>query len=249
MENTINWHTEKRKLSDLKEWDKNPRIISKEAFVKLKESIKERGFHDILKIDENNVVLSGNQRLRALKDLGYEEVECKVSDEILTEEQKNKVAIESNIQSGEWDIDSLEEDFSDTLDDLGLEDLIPSNESLTEENKLYTAKVVIPTYEPKNEKPSIEELVDTKKAQDLYDRIVESNLDPEVKSFLEIACTRFYVFNYSKIADFYANSNKEIQEMMERLALVIVDYDKAIEYGFLDFVTNILDERKTEHGE
>lgn len=249
MSEEIKWHTEKRDITALKEWDKNPRIITRESYKKLKQAIIERGFHDILKIDENNNVLSGNQRLKILKELGYTEIECKVADRVLTEEEKKKVSLESNIQSGDWDIDMLEDDFLEEIDDLELDDLIPSNESLTEENKLYTGKVVVPTYEPKNEKPPIDELVDCSKGVELLEYIDNANIPNDVKDFLKIACTRHYVFDYSKIADFYANSEKEIQEIMERLALVIIDYDKAIEYGFVDFVNNILEERKTEYGE
>jgi len=36
---------------------------------------------------------------------------------------------------------------------------------------------------------------------------------------------------------------------MEKLALVIVDYDKAIENGFVDFVLDIMEEQEEEYGE
>lgn len=124
----MEWHTEKRKISELKVWDRNPRTISTDSYNRLKRSIEERGFHDILKIDENNVVLSGNQRLQALKELGYTEVECKVSDEILTDEQKDQIAVESNYQDGQWDMDKLANEFSETIESLGIDDLIPNIE-------------------------------------------------------------------------------------------------------------------------
>jgi hypothetical protein len=123
----IKWHTEIRKISELKEWEDNPRIISESRYERLKESIKKRGFHDIIKIDENNVVLSGNQRLKALKELGYEEVECKVSDKILTQDEKDEVAIESNMQDGEWDMDKLAEGFGEVMEEIGFQDLLPVN--------------------------------------------------------------------------------------------------------------------------
>jgi ParB-like chromosome segregation protein Spo0J len=49
----MKWHTEIRKLSELKEWENNPRKISDKAYHRLKEAIEQRGFHDIIKIDEN----------------------------------------------------------------------------------------------------------------------------------------------------------------------------------------------------
>jgi len=121
----MKWHTEVRKIEDLKKWEENPRSISEVEYVKLKKSITKRGFHDILKIDEKNVVLSGNQRLDALKELGYKEVECKVADKILTQEEKDAVALESNIQGGEWDMDKLAEGFEDILEEIGAGDLMP----------------------------------------------------------------------------------------------------------------------------
>ena len=121
----VKWHTETRKVSELKEWGDNPRTISDSAYERLKDSITKRGFHDILKIDENNVVLSGNQRLKALKELGYTEVECKVSDKTLTQEQKDAVALESNTQDGEWDMDKLAEGYSDVMEEIGFGDLMP----------------------------------------------------------------------------------------------------------------------------
>ena len=123
----MKWHTELRKLSELKEWDRNPRKISDKNYTRLKKSIQLRGFHDVLKVDENNVVLSGNQRLKALIELGYKEVECKVSDKILTQDEKKAVALESNLQDGEWDMDRLQEGFGDIMEEIGYGDLLPVN--------------------------------------------------------------------------------------------------------------------------
>lgn len=121
----IDWHTEKRKISALKEWKDNPRTISDKAYERLKGSITKRGFHDVLKIDENNVVLSGNQRLRALRELGVEEVECKVANRKLTQDEKDAVALESNTQDGEWDMDKLAEGYGDVMEEIGFGDLMP----------------------------------------------------------------------------------------------------------------------------
>ena len=50
------------------------------------------------------------------------------------------------------------------------------------------------------------------------------------------------MFNYSKIADYYAHASAEMQDLMEKSALVIIDYDKSIEYGF----THLQEEIKKE---
>ena len=67
----------KLNIKEIKLNDHNPRDITPEMFEKLKKSIQE--FPQMLEtrplvIDENNVVLGGNMRLRALTDLGYEEI-------------------------------------------------------------------------------------------------------------------------------------------------------------------------------
>jgi hypothetical protein len=48
-----------------------------------------------------------------------------------------------------------------------------------------------------------------------------------------LAAYRHIIFSFAKIADYYAHSSAEMQELMEQSALVIVDFDKAIEYGFV----------------
>ena len=119
----LTWHIKKRKLSELKYWDKNPRQISKENYERLKQRIIERGFHDVLKLDENDVVLSGNQRLRALIELGVKETNCIIPDRVMTEEEKDKVGLESNINDGETDFDVLANNFDmDLLHDVGFTD-------------------------------------------------------------------------------------------------------------------------------
>jgi hypothetical protein len=109
--NPIFWTAEKRKVSEIKNWGSNPRKITKEAFEKLKDRISKRGFHDVIKIDTENNVLSGNQRKRALMDLGIEEVNVLVPNRILTETEKKEVVLESNLDDGIWDFDILANEF------------------------------------------------------------------------------------------------------------------------------------------
>ena len=59
------------------------------------------------------------------------------------------------------------------------------------------------------------------------------------QAFLIYAAYRHTVFDYSKIADYYAHSSKEIQELMEDSALVIIDFDAAIEKGYVKLTKDI----------
>ena len=98
MHEPLVWKIETRKLSSLNGWSENPRKMTEVQFEKLKKRIKERGFHDILKIDVDGTIVSGNHRQQALKDLGYDEVDVKVPNRPLTEKERKEVALESNIQ-------------------------------------------------------------------------------------------------------------------------------------------------------
>lgn len=117
----IEWHVKKLSVKELKPWKKNPRKISKEALEKLKERIIARGFHDVIKIDTDNTILSGNQRKKVLEDLSVMEVIVLYPNRALTEEERNKVALESNTNDGEWDFELLKDFKLDTLLDIGFD--------------------------------------------------------------------------------------------------------------------------------
>jgi DNA modification methylase len=116
------------KISEVKPNPKNPRIIKDDKFKKLVKSIQE--FPDMLNkrplivftdVDNKYVVLGGNMRLKALKELKHETVPIIVADE-WTEEQKNEFLIKDNVGFGEWDWDSLANEWdAEKLDDWGLD--------------------------------------------------------------------------------------------------------------------------------
>jgi len=113
----------------------------------------------------------------------------------------------------------------------------------------YSSKIEAPIYEPKNAKPHILELCDKEKTKRLLREIDQSNLPIEEKTFLMDAARRHMVFNYEKIADYYAHATPEMQRLMERSALVIIDFDKAIEYGYVKLCDEIRNQYMEEYGE
>lgn len=96
----------------------------------------------------------------------------------------------------------------------------------------YTHKIDIPQYKPTGEMPEIRELIDESKAHALLEDILMAKLDQEERSFLIKATYRHMAFNYRKIAEYYAHASKEMQALMEKSALVIIDYDDAIKNGY-----------------
>ncbi len=109
----------------------------------------------------------------------------------------------------------------------------------------YTSKVQIPQYLPSNKKPFIEELINTQKYGKFISHINNSNVSDEEKKFLRFAATRHIVFNYSKIADYYAHAEPEMQRLMEESALVIIDINDAIANGYVNLgkeIKNIVEQ-------
>lgn len=115
-------------------------------------------------------------------------------------------------------------------------------------DKKYVGKIDAPVYEPKNIKPYILELYNTEKSNNLIDKINKSSLPKAEKEFLIQASKRHIVFNYEKIADYYAHSNKEMQNLMEESALVIVDFNQAIENGFVQVCEELKKQYTGEYG-
>lgn len=122
-------------------------------------------------------------------------------------------------------------------------------QAVKDEDRKYSTKIEAPIYEPKNKKPHVLELYNVEKTNKLIAEIQESNLPDQEKVFLIEASKRHTVFNYEKIADYYAHSNKEVQNLMERSALVIIDFNKAIEYGYIKLCDDIKSQYMEEHGE
>tara|TARA_R100001086_G_scaffold98078_1_gene48801 strand:- start:1367 stop:1759 length:393 start_codon:yes stop_codon:yes gene_type:complete len=111
-------------------------------------------------------------------------------------------------------------------------------EDSTNESK-YTKKVDVPLYEPKNKKPHVLELYDQNKTNQLIANIRASSVSEDDKKFLIESAKRHTVFNYEKIADYYAHSSKEVQQLMEQSALVIIDFEKCISLGFTKLTESI----------
>lgn len=111
----------------------------------------------------------------------------------------------------------------------------------TVEDSKYTKKINIPQYMPDSVKPAISDMYDMRKYLQLLSDINVSNIPEEEKEFLRTAAARHIVFNYGKIADYYAHATPEVQELMEQSALVIIDFNDAIANGYVKLSKNIKD--------
>ena len=102
-------------INEIKPNPSNPRIIKDDKFKKLVKSIQD--FPQMLElrpivIDENNIVLGGNMRLKACIEAGLKDVPVKQAKD-LTQQQKNEFIIKDNVGFGEWDWDDLANNWND----------------------------------------------------------------------------------------------------------------------------------------
>jgi DNA modification methylase len=115
-------------IDQIKPNPKNPRVIKDDKFLKLKKSIED--FPDMLNkrpliafTDKDNkyVVLGGNMRLKASKELGLKELPIILADD-WTEEQKAEFLIKDNVGFGEWDWSVLTTEWDvENLSEWGLD--------------------------------------------------------------------------------------------------------------------------------
>lgn len=239
----------KRKTAELIGAEYNPRQLSVEQFNQLKDSLNRFGFVDPILVnmnkDRENIVIGGHSRLKVATELGYTEVPCVELN--LSLEQEKELNIRLNKNTGSFDFDMLANHFdTDDLISWGFEDweLDISKEEPEDNNENdnpYTDKIEAPIYEPSEEKPEVNELYNDDKVKELINDISKVNMPDSVREFLFAAATRHRVFDYRKIADYYAHADKEVQELMEDSALVIIDFDKAIENGFVKFSSELWD--------
>lgn len=107
---------QKIKIYKIKGNPNNPRLIKDAKFLALVKSIKE--FPEMLElrpiiVDENYMVLGGNMRWKAAKEIGLKDVWIDVA-EGFTKEQKDQFVIKDNVTYGEWDWTMLANDWDST---------------------------------------------------------------------------------------------------------------------------------------
>lgn len=267
-------------LDDLIPFQGNLKSIDKSKFDKLKSSLIKDGlplgFH-VWKDSKGKVfIIDGHHRqlaLKALQDEGYHipALPCTL---VMAKNKKEaaKAVLISNSKYAEMSQESLSDFMIDMELDFGELEFLDLNlnldlklndfnkDNLSEEDKeilediqnKYSDKISSPVYNPKlDEAPPVSELFSIEKYNELVKEINERDLPKEIKSFLICAASRHIVFNYENIAEFYCHQNKTIQELMEKSALIIIDFKKAVENGFVrlsEELNDIYENQKQETG-
>ncbi len=224
---------------------RNPRK-NDHAVDRIASAIREFGFKVPIIAKSNGDVVDGHLRLKAAQKLGMDTVPVVIADDLTDAQVKAfRISVNRMAEFAEWDDELLRIEFAElgdlefdlSLTGFGLDEIDALSFDDDSERELdaekYTSKIETPIYEMKGKKPAIGELYNTDKTGDLTKRIMAADLPDDVRGFLMAAATRHTVFNYENIAEFYAHQDREVQELMEQSALVIVDYSKAIENGYV----------------
>jgi ParB-like chromosome segregation protein Spo0J len=239
------------KITDLKPNPNNPRIIKDDKFKKLvtslsdfPEMMEKRPMVCVTDTDGKLYPLGGNMRLRAFKELKYKEIPDSwiiLADE-WSEEKRKEFTIKDNVGFGEWDFDTLANEWNvEELAEWGLD--IPMLNDKDEQQEIEDLfNIELPFYTPSEDLPNVNDLADVSKTQELNAQIDLLKIDEELKEILKIRASFFTDFNFQKIADYYAQQTDEVKELFEELGMVILAPKEALERGFINLKNEITDE-------
>lgn len=233
----------------LKPYVGNAKLHPAEQVEQIKKSIEEFGFNDPIAIWHEGVVVEGHGRLLAVMEMPEIKEVPVIRLDNLTDEQRraymlvhNKLTMNTNFDFSllEMELEGIEmdmEQYGFSVNDFDLSG---------DTDEKYTTKANIPQYEPTGELVGLQELVDTGKRNLLVEEINAADILESEKIFLREAANRHLVFNYQKIAEYYATASKEMQELMEKSALVIIDIDNAIANGYAKLSESIENMREND---
>ncbi len=219
-------------IDSIKAYKNNAKKHPPEQIEQIKKSIEQFGMDDPIGIWKNEVV-EGHGRLIACRELGHKQVPIIRLDHLTNEERKAYMLVHNKLTlNSDFDVnilnDELEAITSINMLDYGF---VITDEELEDK---YTKKINTPQYEMRGIEPAVDELVDDTKAKKYLNDIEKANVTEEQKEFLRKAVSRLYVFDYKNIAEYYAHQDAEMQKLMERLALVLIDYNDAILNGYVE---------------
>lgn len=116
-------------VSEIKDDFGNPRKVTQKKLEELNASLEEFGDFGVIVVDENNDVISGNQRVKVLKEKNPDEVVLCKRLIGYSKSEKRAINIKANSHAGDWDLDLLADWTADLNVDLGID---PESEEVDE---------------------------------------------------------------------------------------------------------------------
>lgn len=116
-------------VSEIRDDFGNPRKVTQKKLEELNASLEEFGDFGVIVVDENNDVISGNQRVKVLKEKNPDEVVLCKRLIGYSKSEKRAINIKANSHAGDWDLDLLADWTADLNVDLGID---PESEEVDE---------------------------------------------------------------------------------------------------------------------
>ncbi len=249
------------KLSDLHADKRNANKGTEEGAKLLKKSLTELGAGRSILVDKNNNIIAGNKTHNKAEEAGITDtiivesdgtklIVVKRTDIDIDSKEGRALALADNKVSQvnlEFDaevIDQIAVDFGIDLAEWGFETV---EETSAGSDNNYSRKIEPPIYAPSDACPPLAELTDDAKTTALIAEIKDEDMPADVRDFLIASAQRHRVFNYEKVADYYAHAPAHIQHLMEKSALVVIDMNQAIEYGFVKMSKTLSEQFATDH--
>lgn len=255
-------------LDQIRPHPRNYRVHPKDQLDHLVESITRHGIYKPIVTAQDGTILAGHGVALAAHSMGIDAVPIRRLPLHPDDPQALKILAGDNeiARLGEVDDKMLAEilrqvkaEDSTGLMGTGFDDksfsalllnMSPVADGEEPKGEAYTTKIEVPTYNPSNVKPNVPELFDDEKTKKLMDRIVNAKgITEDERHFLIVAAQRHTVLHFNLIADFYAHSNETVQSLMEESALVIVDFDRAVELGFVQLTKRLAAMVEDDYGD
>ena len=215
--------------------DRNKELIRK--------SLSENGAGRSIVVDKTGASIGGSGVLEQAESLGLKkriietdgsELVVVVRKDIAPDDPRRKqlaLADNATTDQSEWDFDALKADWTaDDLEGWGID--LPDDKP--EGMNPYTAKTDVPQYVPTGKDVSLSDCLNSEKTESLIAEIMASGVSEDEKAFLIEAAKRHNVFNYKNVAEYYASkASPEMQALMEKSALVLIDVMDAIRDGYV----------------
>jgi hypothetical protein len=238
----------------------NARKHSERNIEAISNSLRLFGQRRAIVVQRNGMIVrAGNGTLQAARKLGWTEIAAVVVDDDNTTAAQYAIADNRTAELAEWDTDALsslldqwEEDVQRQIgfDEGDLEALLGEvEEEASSLGEQYSRKIQAPIYEPKGNKPKIADLYDRIVTDKLQDKIQQQDLPDDIRQFLMAASERHTAFHFARIAEFYCHASEEVQRLMEESALVVIDFNQAIEQGYVQLTHRLQELAAREEGD
>jgi ParB family chromosome partitioning protein len=115
----IEWSNSRKSIDDIFPANYNPRKITDEQAAQLKASLDKFQLADPIIINTDNKIIGGHQRYYILKQSGETQVDVRVPNRALTDDEERELNLRLNKNTGEWNLDLLKDFDKDLLADVG----------------------------------------------------------------------------------------------------------------------------------